>query len=381
MKNIKYLTSFIKCYLSYKGLIKTPKPHQITFSITSACQSLCKTCNIGKNYKKNPSIVKKDLTLEEIEKIFKSIGPIYFFNISGGEPYLRKDFPKIIELACKYLKPKIIHIPTNALMPQKIKSQTKEIIEIINKNNKKTLCRVKPSFDGINEKHDFIRGVRGNFNKLIETYKELKRLQKEFPNLEVGLGTVISKYNIKDIKEVVDYALNLEPDTYINEIAENREEMFNMHEKITPTSKEYTEAMNYFSKEVAKEIHNKKGIKRITQAFRLVYYDLTSKILNKKVQVIPCYAGIISAHIDPKGLVWACSILAYKKPLGDLQKNNYNFYKVWHSNEAKEVRRYIKEGKCFCPMANASYYNILFHFPSLIKAIKYIVFPNSYKRN
>ena len=34
-----------------------------------------------------------------------------YFNISGGEPFLRDDFPEIIKLACRYLTPGIIHIP------------------------------------------------------------------------------------------------------------------------------------------------------------------------------------------------------------------------------------------------------------------------------
>ncbi|MFQ9703508.1 MAG: hypothetical protein ACLR0U_17550 [Enterocloster clostridioformis] len=38
------------------------------------------------------------MRLDEIEKIFKNMRPVYFFNMSGGEPFLRPDLPEIVEL-------------------------------------------------------------------------------------------------------------------------------------------------------------------------------------------------------------------------------------------------------------------------------------------
>lgn len=379
MPPLSTIPKFIGYKLANRGWVKTPRPYQITFSVTTACQSLCKSCNIGLVYQKNPSVAKNDLTLEEIEKMFKSIGPVYFFNVSGGEPYLRQDLPKIVELACKYLKPRVIHTPTNALMPQLIERKTREIMEIINRYDSSVPYTIKPSFDGVGEKHDELRGVPGNFDKLVETYKRLKVLQKEFPNLHVGLGTVISKNNLDTIKETVDYALSLEPDTYINEVAEERSEMFNTS-AITPTAEEYRKATDYFSEQVSKRLKNKSGLSRITQAFRLVYYDLTVDILKTKSQVIPCYASTISAHINAQGQVWACSILAYDKPMGNIREAGYDFYKVWYSEQAERVRKSIRNKECACPMANASYYNMMLNPPSMLRALKYYLFPNTFRR-
>ncbi len=381
MPPLSTIPKFIGYKLANKGFLKkTPKPYQITFSVTTACQSLCKSCNIGLVYQKNPAVAKNDLTIEEIEKMFKSIGPVYFFNISGGEPYLRTDLPKIVELACKYLKPRVIHTPTNALMPALIEKKTREIMEIIKRYDPSVPYTIKPSFDGVGAKHDELRGVKGNFEKLVETYKRLKVLQKDFPNLHVGLGTVISKNNLDTIKETVDYALSLEPDTYINEVAEERSEMFNTS-SITPSAEEYKKATDYFSQEVAKKMKGKSGLSRITQAFRLVYYDLTVNILKTKTQVIPCFAGTVSAHINAQGQVWVCSILAYDKPMGNIREANYDFYKIWHSEQAQKARESVRRKECACPMANASYYNMMMDPPSMLKAIKYFLFPESYKRN
>ena len=360
--------------LSRLSLIKPPMPIVITYSVTNMCQSRCKTCFIWQSYMKHPTLKKKELTFREIEKIFKSIGHLYFFNISGGEPFLRKDLVKIVELACKYLTPKIIHTPTNALMPEVIEKETKKIMEIIKKNKLKTVFTIKPSFDGIGAKHDEIRGVKGNFKKVLETLKRLKKLQKDYPNLDVGLGTVISKFNVKEIKEIVDYAKKLSVDSYINEIGEQRSELFNTDMDITPSADDYEKAIKYFSAKIKQGFKTNKKLTKSTKAFRLVYYDLVSKILRKKKQVILCYAGLTNAHINPYGEVWPCCILGYKKPMGDLRKVNYDFKKVWYSKRADEVRNYIQNGKCYCPLANQAYSNILCNFKSMLEVLRNMLF-------
>ncbi len=356
--------------LARSGLIKPLMPLTVTYSVTNMCQSRCKTCNLWELYKHKPHLKKNELTLDEIEKIFKSMGHIYFFNISGGEPYLRKDLPEIVDLACKYLKPGVIHIPTNALTPDLIEKNTRKILDVIKANKLNIPLTIKPSFDGIGKEHDKIRGIKGNFKKLLETIKRLKALQKEYPNLDVGVGTVISVYNINKIKEISDYVEKLNVDSYINEIAERRSELFTLNRDITPSAKDYEEAINIFSKAIKKELKTKKRLTRITQAFRLLYYKIVVRILKEKRQVIPCYAGLTNAHINPYGEVWPCCILGYEKPMGDLRKVNYDFKKIWYSKKADSVRNYIKKGRCYCPLANQAYSNILCDIPSMIKVIR-----------
>ena len=76
------------------------------------------------------------------------------------------------------------------------------------------------------------------------------------------------------------------------------------------------------------------------------------------------------------GEVWPCCVLGYSQPMGFLRESDYNFQKIWHSNKANEVRKYIKEENCVCPLANQAYSNILCHPISLGKLMKNIM--NSY---
>jgi len=363
--------------LGYKafrhGLCKTPMPITLTYSVTNMCQSRCKTCNIWRVYIDNPELKKNELKIDEIKQVFQSIGHLFFFNISGGEPFLRKDLVEIVDSACKYLTPDVIHTPTNALAPKLIEKRTIEILEVMKENKHEVPFTVKPSFDGIGKKHDEIRGVEGNFEKVLDTLSRLKEISKEYPNLYVNIGTVISNFNFDDIIEISDYAHKLDVDSYINEIAEQRSELFTMNEPITPPVEKYEQAIEYFSNEIRKDLKSKSKLSRHTQSFRLIYYDNVIRTLREKRQVLPCYAGISNVHINPYGEVWACCILGYDKPMGDLREVNFDFKRVWHSKQAEDVRRYIKDGNCYCPLANQAYSNILCDGRSMVKVFKNII--------
>lgn len=370
MSVLYWITKFFNYKLAYRKIVSPANPLTVTFSITGMCQSNCKTCHIGREFRKNPERIKKlDLKLDEIKKIFKSLGQIYFFNISGGEPFMRNDFPQIIELACRYLKPAIIHTPTNAILSEKIERDVRKSLEIINKYNPEIQFTVKPSIDGIGKLHDKIRGVPGNFERLKKTIKLLKPIQDEYPNFHLELGTVVSVFNINHLDEIEDWVHQQGVQSYRNEIAETREEFFNIGEKITPTAEVYEKLMKRFSQKIRENIKKKKRLAKITEALRLVYYELVPKIIREKCQVIPCYAGITNVHINYDGQVWPCCVLAYKKPIGNLREANYDFQKIWHSKKAQEIRKWIKEGNCYCPLANQAYSDILLSPKSLIKVI------------
>ncbi len=372
--NLKvYLQELLPKTINYKlsrwGLVEPDNPITLTFSVTNICQSKCRTCQIWQLYEKQPQKKKEELTIKEIEDIFKSIGHIYFLNISGGEPFLRKDLPKIIELAMKYLKPGIVHIPTNAIASAAIERMTQEILEIINLYDKNVPLTIKPSFDGVGKEHDEVRGVPGNFDKVLETVSRLKQLNKEYHNLHIELGTVISKANMHNIEKIADYAHSLGVESYRNEIAEQRAEFFNKEDSITPTAEEYRNLINKFSKKIKENIKGKRKLTKLTESFRLVYYDIAIKIMAHRKQVIPCYAGISNVHLTPYGDLWPCCVLGYDKPLGNLRKEDFNFKKVWHSKQAAIVRKSIRDKECWCPLANQAYSNILYNMKSLVPVL------------
>src|SRR5262249_5341515 len=142
----------------------------------------------------------------------------------------------------------------------------------------------------------------------------------------------------------------LQPDSYITEIAEQRVELDTVGLGITPTVEAYSEAIDT----LLESLHDRElnGISRVTQAFRRQYYEIIKRHLREQRQVIPCMSGIASAQIAPNGDVWTCCIRA--QSMGNLRDHNYDFGEVWRTARADELRHSIKAGECFCPLANAS---------------------------
>ncbi len=355
----RLLGHILHAYAAYYRLRRSAHPLTLTFSVTGRCQSRCLTCHIGDKFLRGDFKDRPDLNLDEIEKIFRSLGQVYFFNVSGGEPFLRKDLPDIIDLAMKYLRPAIVHIPTNALMPERIESVTREILTRMQRRGEKIPLTVKPSIDGIGGLHDKIRGVRGNFDKLEETIVRLKLVEEDHPQFHLELGTVISKYNVDHLDEIEDYVHDLDVQSYRNEIAEERAEFFNLGEGIAPAADLYGKVLRRFSAEIERHLKGKRPLTRLTETLRLVYYDLAVKILKKKKQVIPCYGGISNLHLNFDGGLWPCCVLGYDRPLADLRKMNYDVQAAMRTPAARSVLDFIRRGGCYCPLANQWYSNIL----------------------
>ena len=53
--------------------------------------------------------------------------------------------------------------------------------------------------------------------------------------------------------------------------------------------------------------------------------------------------------------------------MGNLREHDYDFGSVWRGARAGELRRSIKAGECYCPLANAAYTNMLMHGPTVAK--------------
>lgn len=326
-------------------------PMNYTVSLLYTCNSRCNTCRIWKKKANN-------LSPEEYAKIFRSVGRSpYWITFSGGEPFLRNDIVDVVTTIYNISRPRIINIPTNGLLVNTIV----EKVESIARACPKAQIIINVSIDGIESQHDEIRNVPGNYKKAISTFNKLKALK--LSNLQVGIHTVISRYNVESFYSVANELLRLHPDSYITEIAEERVELDTIGLDITPGKVAYKSAIDYLIHRIKNEKY--KGMSKITMAFRIEYYNLVKAIMRDEKQVIPCYSGLASCQISPDGEVWSCCVKA--KSLGNLRENGYKFSKVWYSAKARKDRKSIHHKECWCPLANASYTNMLMNIPTLMR--------------
>jgi MoaA/NifB/PqqE/SkfB family radical SAM enzyme len=327
-------------------------PLNITLSPSPRCNSRCKTCNIWMKRE-------DELSLDEWDKVLRSLGRApYWFTLSGGEPFMFKGIVPLAQMAYEYNRPGIINIPTNSLM-NIVPDRVRQIAESCPESQ----LIINLSLDGVGAKHDFIRGVIGNFARFEKTLAALLELRQSLPNLAVGIHSVVSVFNVTDLDELIAYAGQSGADQFITEIAEPRLELDTVGLPITPSKEDYAAAITKLIAYV--ESHRYRGIARITEAFRVEYYQLVQRILETQDQVIPCYAGWASAQIYADGTVWPCAVRADN--LGNLRDVDYDFKAIWFGEAIKEVRRSVAAKECHCPLANASYTNMLNDLPTLTR--------------
>ncbi|MBV9125407.1 MAG: radical SAM protein [Planctomycetes bacterium] len=327
-------------------------PINLTLSPSPRCNSRCLTCNIWMKRE-------NELTLDEWDKVLRSLGRApYWFTVSGGEPFMFQGVVELCQLAYQHCQPGIINIPTNSIL-KTIPDKVRRIAESCPKSQ----LIINLSLDGIGAKHDHIRGVPGNFERFEHTLRALLELRDSLPNLTLGIHSVVSVFSVGHLDELMAYADQSGADQFITEIAEPRVELDTVGLPITPDKEAYSQAIDKLIAHVEKR--NFRGISKITEAFRIKYYKLVKRILDEEDQVIPCYAGWASAHIYGDGTVWPCCVRADN--LGNLREHNYSFPEIWFGEKIKEVRRSIAAKECHCPLANASYTNLLHHVPTLIQ--------------
>ena len=105
--------------------VQKNKPISLVHFVTNRCNARCSFCFIDFD---NPKTFQGELSLEEIEQLTKNLGnSLLNVNLTGGEPFARKD---LIEIAKAYLKNSTIqsiYITTNASLPDRVKQFAEEV--------------------------------------------------------------------------------------------------------------------------------------------------------------------------------------------------------------------------------------------------------------
>ena len=94
--------------------------------------------------------------------------------LTGGEPFLRKDYVEIVKLFNKNLPNLyILTTPTNGLLSNLIFRKVREILNFFPKRYVITV-----SLDGPEKIHDKIRGIKCSWKLATSTFQKLKQLER-----------------------------------------------------------------------------------------------------------------------------------------------------------------------------------------------------------
>jgi MoaA/NifB/PqqE/SkfB family radical SAM enzyme len=285
------------------------RPTQIVYMVTDRCNSRCVHCNIWRN---EPS--KDPLIPEEVEQLFKDdlFKNVKYVLCTGGEPAVRNDLQDIILGIHKALPNATIQLSTNGLLPDRVIEVAKTAV------NNGICLDVGVSLDGIGKEHDKIRGVKGNFARSDRLIHELVALRDGCKNkLSITVGVVISDLTLDSLSEVRSYAKRL---------------------NIELTEAWYNESSFYDN--VGKNVFRSK---RLIEAVRSQppspLQNLWLRALHGKSIKFPCFAMQTFFVLKCNGDIVPC-LTKWNSKAGNVRESSP--MAIWHSDEAKKVRKIVK---------------------------------------
>ncbi len=347
-------------YEEFKRLRKNlPTIAHITLNIK--CMHKCKTCGYWRIYKDL-----KDYGMKK-EEIFNICDDLISFSIKrflfvDTEPLLRKDLDEII----KYLKDKDAHVQIvttgmnlNESLAEKLISSGVDVIKF--------------SIDGYNRFNDFIRGVKGAYEKAIKGIKILKKLRRKDKKPKIYVMTVVSKLNVKEldkIKQKIYHDTEGVEGHYFGPILEIKKEFFEKtkwrgqnvaSENLIPYEKFYSLGYRGFKKLI--EINKDKDLSFLLGRG----IKLADGIFYTRKRKCPSFHQV---HVDVNGNLIPCSFLPRIK-LGNLKKQSIK--ELWRKEKHLEFINYLRK-KGFPVCFEICWKRSIFNIASQTASLREIIF-------
>lgn len=278
-----------------------------TVIITYRCNAHCNMCDCFKY----PAKPEEEITLEEIKKLPE----MAFTNITGGEPFIRKDIEEIIEILLK--KTNRVVISTNGYFSDRILKLCKRFPKV----------GIRISIEGMEKTNNQIRRIPDGFKKGYETLRKLV----EMGHRDIGFGMTVQDANCQDLVPLYHLANDLGME-FATAALHNPFYFRKTDNKII--NPEQT-ALCFES--LINELLESPSPKKWFRAY--FNYGLINYIYGNK-RLLPCDMGTQAFFVDPWGDVIPCNGMEKKAVMGSLRSQEWD--EIWHSEKAERVRQYTK---------------------------------------
>lgn len=286
-----------------------PNPPEALLAVTYKCNAKCHMCNTWQFPSKN----KDEVTPQDLEKL---PGGYRFANVTGGEPFLRKDIEDIIEVVLS--KTDRLVVSTNGFYTDKVLAAAERFFPRMG---------VRISIEGLPAANDELRGLKDGFDHGLRTLLGLRQMGIE----DIGFGTTVSDRNAKDMVELYELAeaMGLEFAT----AAMHNNYYFHKYDNIFNDVEMISEQFKRVSERLLKTNRPKNW-------FRAYFnYGLANYVRGNE-RLLPCEVGSDLFFMDPYGEIRPCN--GMEESMGNIRTQEFD--DIWNSDAAKEVRK--KVGTC-----------------------------------
>lgn len=379
----------------WRVLRRSGMPVQIVHFVTARCNLRCEHCFYKESLDDpNPG----EISIETLDSTVRGIGPVLWYSLAGGEPYLRGDLVEVLSTIRSRCRPRVLSVPTNGWYVERTFRTTLRTLQRLDGGN----LIVFLSLDGPAEVHDEIRGD-GSFERAKACMERLRPLQDLFSNLYLNVITTVMPQNASVAPAFIDEIVR---DFRPNSISIN---LFRYHSLEHPPIPEevldsYDESMRVYAGHLERGTLAHYGFvgRRVLAAKEVLKGRVISLIAREDAYVTPCTAGTLSYVIKEDGSVGACEILKPSQDIGSLGGTQRSgsplqvdgapepgsapvpvsivstravadrraggdgeptFAELVRSDEAKRLRTWIRDTECHCTYECAMTTNTLFSWP------------------
>lgn len=286
-------------------------PTDVSIITTYRCQMRCKMCDIWEN----PTDKLREISAKDLEVLpnFK------FVNITGGEPFVRRDLGDIVEVM--FLKSPRIVISTSGWHTERIFKLAEKYPNI----------GVRVSIEGLSQKNDELRGREGSFDRGLRVLMTLKEMGVK----DIGCGCTVSNHNSADMLWL--YKLSRELGMEFATAAFHNSYYFHKDDNEITNKEEVIGNFHKLIEELLKD-NSPKSWYRAFFNLGLINY------IRGKPRMLPCEAGSANFFIDPYGEVLPCNGLEeryWKESMGNIRETA-DFDALWNSAQAQRVRELVR---------------------------------------
>ena len=290
-------------------------PADAIIAVTYRCNAHCLMCNVWKSRETDA------LRPEHMRKLPPRLKTI---NLSGGEPFLRKDLPAFVAEARRQCPNARITISTNAYLPRRIAGMMNEIRRI------DPAIRLAVSLDGIGAAHDRVRGDEGAFASVMELIDELTA--GGFRGLRLSM--TLFKDNLDQLLDVAGLARRrgLELGIVAAHVAETH-----LGLEQAPTDGMGADLKEPFQRIITEWLRSW----RPKQWLRAHFAYNTYRYLAGRRWRFRCRAGGDFFFLQADGTVYSCSVRG--RPMGNILHQSWQ--EIWQGPRGQQARDFVSQ----CP--------------------------------
>ncbi|MHB1325371.1 MAG: radical SAM protein [Thermoleophilia bacterium] len=300
--------------------MKISLPYDAVIAVTYRCNARCLMCNIWQTEDS------EDLDAAVLARLPDSLR---YINISGGEPFLRRDLPKLAGAIVKACPKAQLIISTNGLVSaRRVREDMARIREL------SPGAGIAVSIDGLGATHDRVRGIKGAFDRAMELIEGLKA--DGMTNLRIAF-TIVDE-NVKDYYEVYQLSRRLGIE-FTSAVAQGSEHYF-QGTGMRPAAE--ADIRRQLEKVAAGELASFAPKRWARAYFNRGLYSFAGG----GGRPLSCKAADDFFFLSPAGTIYACNVMDL--PLGNLRDST--FAEIWNSTAAVEARAGVAACQMGCWM-------------------------------